>query len=233
MLLEIKNLTKKINGKIILDGVNFELDKGKIIGLLGPNGSGKTTLMKILLSLNNFNQGELLFNGQKLSKFSNTDISFLPDTNFLDKSMKVKNAISQFSYFYPNFNVEKAEKLLKELNLNKNEKIKNLSKGMLEKLNLILVLSKECSLYILDEPIAGVDILTRNQILKLIIENINDESSVIISTHLIKDIEQIFDQVVFIKNGNLSAIYDVEDIRKNNNSVEELYIELFGGVSND
>ncbi|VWL85222.1 ABC transporter ATP-binding protein [Oceanivirga miroungae] len=234
MLLEIKNLNKKIKSKQILDNVKLELEEGVILGLLGPNGSGKTSLMKILVHLNSYNSGEIKLDGKDISILSNKDISYLPDVNFLDDSIKVSSAIEQFKYFYKdNFNEEKANKLLLELEIDKNAKIKNLSKGMIEKLNLILILSRVAKLYILDEPIAGVDVITRKQILNLIIENIDEKSSVIITTHLIKDIEQIFDQVVFIKDGKLSNKYDVESIRLDDSiSVEDLYIKEFGGIKN-
>ncbi len=233
-MINIKNLNKKYRNKIILDNINLDIEKGKIIGLLGPNGSGKTTLMKILLNITKEDNGEIYINNEKKSEETNKYISFLPDAPFIDKDLSINEARNYFKFFYTDFNDKKFENLINKLNLNLKDKIKNLSKGNIEKLNLILILSRDAKIYILDEPIAGVDIVTRNEILKLIIENISDESTAIISTHLIKDIEHIFDQVMFLKDANIDKIYNVEDIRINKNiSVEDLYLEYFGGKNHD
>ena len=233
-MINIKNLNKKYRNKIILDNINLDIEKGKIIGLLGPNGSGKTTLMKILLNITKEDNGEIYINNKKTSEETNKYISFLPDAPFIDKDLSINEARNYFKFFYTDFNDKKFENLINKLNLNLKDKIKNLSKGNIEKLNLILILSRDAKIYILDEPIAGVDIVTRNEILKLIIENISDESTAIISTHLIKDIEHIFDQVMFLKDANIDKIYNVEDIRINKNiSVEDLYLEYFGGKNHD
>lgn len=233
-MINIKNLNKKYRNKIILDNINLNIEKGKIIGLLGPNGSGKTTLMKILLNITKEDSGEIYINNEKKSEETNKYISFLPDAPFIDKDLSINEARNYFKFFYTDFNDKKFENLINKLNLNLKDKIKNLSKGNIEKLNLILILSRDAKIYILDEPIAGVDIVTRNEILKLIIENISDESTAIISTHLIKDIEHIFDQVMFLKDANIDKIYNVEDIRINKNiSVEDLYLEYFGGKNHD
>lgn len=233
-MINIKNLNKKYRNKIILDNINLNIEKGKIIGLLGPNGSGKTTLMKILLNITKEDNGEIYINNEKKSEETNKYISFLPDAPFIDKDLSINEARNYFKFFYTDFNDKKFENLINKLNLNLKDKIKNLSKGNIEKLNLILILSRDAKIYILDEPIAGVDIVTRNEILKLIIENISDESTAIISTHLIKDIEHIFDQVIFLKDANIDKIYNVEDIRINKNiSVEDLYLEYFGGKNHD
>lgn len=233
-MINIINLNKKYRNKIILDNINLNIEKGKIIGLLGPNGSGKTTLMKILLNITKEDSGEIYINNEKKSEETNKYISFLPDAPFIDKDLSINEARNYFKFFYTDFNDKKFENLINKLNLNLKDKIKNLSKGNIEKLNLILILSRDAKIYILDEPIAGVDIITRNEILKLIIENISDESTAIISTHLIKDIEHIFDQVMFLKDANIDKIYNVEDIRINKNiSVEDLYLEYFGGKNHD
>lgn len=233
-MINIINLNKKYRNKIILDNINLNIEKGKIIGLLGPNGSGKTTLMKILLNITKEDNGEIYINNEKKSEETNKYISFLPDAPFIDKDLSINEARNYFKFFYTDFNDKKFENLINKLNLNLKDKIKNLSKGNIEKLNLILILSRDAKIYILDEPIAGVDIVTRNEILKLIIENISDESTAIISTHLIKDIEHIFDQVMFLKDANIDKIYNVEDIRINKNiSVEDLYLEYFGGENYD
>ena len=233
-MINIINLNKKYRNKIILDNINLNIEKGKIIGLLGPNGSCKTTLMKILLNITKEDSGEIYINNEKKSEETNKYISFLPDAPFIDKDLSINEARNYFKFFYTDFNDKKFENLINKLNLNLKDKIKNLSKGNIEKLNLILILSRDAKIYILDEPIAGVDIVTRNEILKLIIENISDESTAIISTHLIKDIEHIFDQVIFLKDANIDKIYNVEDIRINKNiSVEDLYLEYFGGKNHD
>ena len=190
--------------------------------------------MKILLNITKEDNGEIYINNKKKSEETNKYISFLPDAPFIDKDLSINEARNYFKFFYTDFNDKKFENLINKLNLNLKDKIKNLSKGNIEKLNLILILSRDAKIYILDEPIAGVDIVTRNEILKLIIENISDESTAIISTHLIKDIEHIFDQVMFLKDANIDKIYNVEDIRINKNiSVEDLYLEYFGGKNHD
>ena len=233
-MLSIKNLIKKYKNKSVLKNLNLELNSGEILGLLGPNGCGKTTLMKILSTTNSYNSGEIVINGEKLGYITNKYVAFLPDTPFVDKSDTIKNAIDEYSYFFDDFDNTKADILLQKLNLNKNQKISTLSKGMVEKLQLILILSRNAKLYILDEPIAGVGIVTRKEIMKLITENINQDSSVIITTHLISDIEQLFDKVAFLKDGKIDKIHDVETIRyETKKSVEQLYIECFGGNIND
>lgn len=233
-MLSIKNLIKKYKNKSVLKNLNLELNSGEILGLLGPNGCGKTTLMKILSTTNSYNSGEIVINGEKLGYITNKYVAFLPDTPFVDKSDTIKKAIDEYSYFFEDFDCTKADILLQKLNLNKNQKISTLSKGMVEKLQLILILSRNAKLYILDEPIAGVDIVTRKEIMKLITENINQDSSVIITTHLISDIEQLFDKVAFLKDGKIDKIHDVETLRyETKKSVEQLYIECFGGNIND
>lgn len=233
-MLSIKNLIKKYKNKSVLKNLNLELNSGEILGLLGPNGCGKTTLMKILSTTNSYNSGEIVINGEKLGYITNKYVAFLPDTPFVDKSDTIKKAIDEYSYFFDDFDNTKADILLQKLNLNKNQKISTLSKGMVEKLQLILILSRNAKLYILDEPIAGVDIVIRKEIMKLITENINQDSSVIITTHLISDIEQLFDKVAFLKDGKIDKIHDVETIRyETKKSVEQLYIECFGGNIND
>ena len=229
-MLEIKNLVKMYGKKKILDSLNLKIEEGKILGLLGPNGSGKTTLMKIIMNLAHQNSGEITLNGEKISYNTNKYISYLPDSFIFEKNKKVSDLIWDYKLFFEDFDENKAKELLKVLGINENEIVLKLSKGNKEKVQLILVLSRNAKLYILDEPIAGVDIVTRNEILKLIVDNMSSDSSAIITTHLISDIEKIFDEVCFLKDGSIDKVYNVEELRDvENKSVEELYIEYFGG----
>lgn len=232
-MLEIKNLEKSYIKKTVLKGLDLKLEKGKILGLLGPNGSGKTTFIKSLMNITKYSAEVFKIDNENICQETNKYISYLADQTVFDKNEKINSILEKYKYFYEDFDLDKAKSLLKEMNLDISLSIKKLSKGMIEKLQLILVLSRDAKLYILDEPIAGVDILTRQDIMKLIISNLSENKSAIITTHLIADIEQIFDQVCFIKDGKLSQIYDVEDLRNNKNiSVEQLYIDYFGGNKN-
>ena len=192
-LLECKNLCKSYDEKQVLKDVNLKIPKGKIIGLLGKNGTGKTTLIKLINDLLTPTSGEILINGKKPGVESKKIISYLPEKTYIDREMKVKDAIKYFEEFYDNFDSEKAKKLLKDLDLDVNSKISKMSKGMQEKLQLILVMSRNAELYILDEPLGGVDPATRDYILDTILSNFSEGASVIISTHLIADIERILD----------------------------------------
>ena len=207
-LVKCNNLCKEFDNKKILKDINLTIPKGKIIGLLGKNGMGKTTLIKLINDLLTPTSGEVLINGEKPNINSKKVISYLPERTYLDKSMKVSQIITFFDEFYDNFNKEKAIKLLKDLDLDINSKISKMSKGMQEKLQLILVMSREAELYILDEPLGGVDPATRDYILDTILSNFSEGASVIISTHIISDIERILDDVIFIDKGEIS-IYKI------------------------
>ena len=227
-LLEIKDLTKRYGKKTALDNVNLVVEKGHIIGLLGPNGSGKTTLIKIVNGLLTPSSGEVLVNGNPVGINSKKVVSYLPDVNYLNMNQKVSELIKMFKLFYEDFNAERAYEMLEKLNINPNDNLKSLSKGTKEKVQLILVMSRDADLFILDEPIAGVDPAARDYILNLIISNYNPESTIIISTHLIADIEKILDQVIFLKNGNIERFTSVEDIReKEGKSVDGIFREVF------
>lgn len=227
-LLEIKNLTKRYGKKTALNNVNLVVEKGHIIGLLGPNGSGKTTLIKIVNGLLTPSSGEVLVNGNPVGINSKKVVSYLPDVNYLNMNQKVSELIKMFKLFYEDFNAERAYEMLEKLNINPNDNLKSLSKGTKEKVQLILVMSRDADLFILDEPIAGVDPAARDYILNLIISNYNPESTIIISTHLIADIEKILDQVIFLKNGNIERFTSVEDIReKEGKSVDGIFREVF------
>ena len=202
-LVKCNNLCKEFDNKKVLNDVNLTIPKGKIIGLLGKNGMGKTTLLKLINDLLTPTNGEVLINGEKPNINSKKIISYLPERTYLDKSMKVSQILTFFDEFYDNFNKDKAIKLLKDLDLDINSKVSKMSKGMQEKLQLILVMSRESELYILDEPLGGVDPATRDYILDTILSNFSEGASVIISTHLISDIERILDEVIFIDKGEI------------------------------
>lgn len=213
-LVECKNLCKDFDNKQILKNINLTIPRGKIIGLLGKNGMGKTTLIKLINDLLTPTRGEVLINGERPGVNSKKIISYLPERTYLDKSMTIAQVFKFFEEFYDNFNKEKAIKLLKDLDLELDKKISQMSKGMQEKLQLILVMSREAQLYILDEPLGGVDPATRDYILDTILSNFNEGASVIISTHLIADIERILDEVIFIDKGEVILTSPADELRK-------------------
>ena len=200
-LIEIKNLYKSYDKKEALSNVNLNITSGKIIGLLGKNGAGKSTLIKIINDLLTPTKGEVLVKGKKIGVESKKVISYLPERTYLNKQMKVSEVLEYFKDFYEDFDNKKALKLLKDLKLDVNESLSKMSKGMQEKVQLVLVMSRKADIYILDEPLGGVDPATRDYILDTILSNFNENASVIISTHLISDIERILDEVIFIDNG--------------------------------
>lgn len=228
LMLETKDLCKSYFKKKALNNLNLSLEKGKVLGLLGPNGSGKTTFIKIAVGLLRQSKGEILINGMKPSVETKKIVSYLPDKNYLYKWMKIKDAVQFFDDFYEDFDKERCEELLKFMKLSEDLKVSALSKGMGEKLNLSLVLSRKARLYILDEPLGGVDPVAREQILDAIIQNYNEESSMIITTHLVKDIERVFEDVAFIKNGEIVLAGNAEDLRcERGKSIDELFREVF------
>ena len=228
-LLEIKNLSKTFDNKKILDNVNLEIEKGRIVGLLGKNGAGKSTLIKIINDLLTMDEGGVvLFKGKKIGVYSKEHISYLPERTYLDKSMKVSSVISYFKEFYKDFNEKKAYALLKDLNLDSDIRISKMSKGMQEKLQLILVMSRDADLYILDEPLSGVDPATRDYILDTILSNFKEGSSIIISTHLISDIERILDDVVFIDKGKVVISSSADELRtREKASIDDIFRREF------
>lgn len=227
-LLECRDLCKSFDNRVILDNVNIKIERGKIVGLLGKNGQGKTTLIKLINDLLTPTSGEVLINGKKPAIESKKIISYLPERTYFDKSMKVSDIIKYFKEFYDNFNEEKALKLLDDLELDKNLRLAKMSKGMQEKVELILVMSREADLYILDEPLGGVDPATRDYILDTILSNFKDGASVIISTHLIADIERILDEVIFIDKGKIILTGDADTIRKKEKaSIDEIFRRSF------
>ena len=227
-LVEVKNLSKKFDNKVILDDVSFTIPKGKIVGLLGKNGVGKTTLIKLLNDLLVPTNGEILIKGKNIGVESKKIISYLPERTYLNKQMKVSEVISYFEDFYEDFNPEKARKLLIDLGLDVNQKLSKMSKGMLEKVQLVLVMSRNADLYIFDEPLGGVDPATRDYILDTILSNFDENASVIISTHLISDVEKILDEVIFIDKGKVILQSDADKLRnKEKSSIDEIFRRMF------
>lgn len=227
-LLECKNLSKQYGQHPALSNINLQIDGGHIIGLLGPNGSGKTTFIKLIAGLLTPSSGELYLKEEPIGIESKKMISYLPDHTYLNDWMKVKEIICFFADFYEDFESERAYDMLNKLNIDPNSKLKTLSKGTKEKVQLILVMSRKADLYLLDEPIAGVDPAARDYILNTIISNYDENASILISTHLISDIENILDEVIFIQNGQIRMQTSVDDIRENENkSIDTLFREVF------
>ena len=227
-IIEIKKLNKSFDNKEVLKNVNLKLTGGKIIGLLGKNGAGKTTLIKLINDLLTPTSGEILVKGKPIGVESKKRISYLPERTYLNKQMKVSEVLDFFKDFYEDFDYEKAEKLLKDLDLDINMKLSKMSKGMQEKVQLVLVMSRNADLYILDEPLGGVDPATRDYILDTILSNFNEKASVIISTHLISDIERILDEVIFIDKGEIILKDDADKLRKKEkSSIDEIFRRMF------
>ena len=212
----------------ILECNNLTLESGRIIGLLGPNGSGKTTLIKLLNGLLTPSEGELYVNQTPIGIETKKIISYLPDQTYLNDSMRIREIIRFFKDFYEDFDETKAYDMLKKLNIEPTAKLKTMSKGTKEKVQLILIMSRRAKLYVLDEPIAGVDPAARDYILNTILNNYAEDATIIISTHLISDIENILDEVIFIKDGQISLTSSVDKIREENGkSVDALFREVF------
>ncbi|MCK9536554.1 MAG: ABC transporter ATP-binding protein [Bacilli bacterium] len=212
-IIEIKNLTKKYGTLTALHNVNLKLPAGKIIGLMGPNGSGKTTFLKILANLLMTYEGEVLINGFKPGIETKKIISYLPDCNYLSEKWNANDAIEFFNDFYDDFNPDQARVLVNRLQINPDQKFRHLSKGTKEKLQLVMVLSRKAQIYLFDEPIAGVDPAAREFIFELILENYNKDGTIIVSTHLISDVENIVDYAIFLKNGTVFRFDEAESIR--------------------
>ena len=227
-VLECTGVSKKYGKKEVLKNINLQLERGKIIGLLGPNGSGKTTLIKIINGLLTADEGDIKVSGEQIGIESKKIISYLPDRTYLADWMKVKDIVGMFDDFYKDFSREKAEDMLKRLNINEDDRLKTLSKGNKEKVQLILVMSRQAQLYLLDEPIGGVDPAARDYILNTIITNYNPDASVVISTQLISDVEKVLDEAIFINNGEIVLHESVDDIReKYSTSVDGYFREVF------
>lgn len=227
-LLEVHEVSKTYGGKIALHQVSFNLSPGKIIGLLGTNGSGKSTLMKAVAGLIHPAQGQIKVGGMPVGLETKSLVSFMPDRPLTESWMKVRDAVSFYQDFYSDFDQQKAQMMLDFMGLSRNDRISALSKGMNERLQLTLTLSRNARLYLLDEPIGGVDPVARGKILDAIVEFYNEDASVVISTHLVRDIERIFDEVVFIRDGEIVMQEEVESLRmKYGKSVDDMFKEVF------
>ena len=227
-VLECKSLTKAYGPIHALYNVDLSVRPGRIVGLLGPNGSGKTTLIKMANGLLTPSGGEILINGLAPGVESKKSVSYLPDKTYLNDWMKVNDLISFFTDFYDNFDPKKAYDMLAKLSINPMDRLKTMSKGTKEKVQLILVMSRNADLYLLDEPIAGVDPAARDYILNTIISNYNENASILISTHLIADIESVLDDVIFLSKGMVALASSVDEIREDKGkSVDSLFREVF------
>lgn len=227
-LLECKDLTKNFGSKTAVDHINLSIKSGHIVGLLGPNGSGKTTLIKMINGLLTPTFGTLSMCGQPIGVESKKHISYLPDHTYLNMNQRIQDILQFFGDFYEDFEKDRAYDMLEKLQINPTDRLKTMSKGTKEKVQLILVMSRRADLYVLDEPIAGVDPAARDYILDVILSNYDPKASILISTHLIADIENILDEVVFIQNGQIRLSASVEDIRaKEGKSIDMLFREVF------
>ena len=227
-VLEVKGVNKSYGKKPALNDISLKLERGKIIGLLGPNGSGKTTLIKLINGLLTPDSGQIFVDGMPIGTESHLAVSYLPDKTYLPDWMKVSDMMKMFSDFYSNFDDAKARDMLSRLNISESDRLKALSKGNKEKVQLILVMSRNAKLYLLDEPIGGVDPAARDYILNTIITTYNPDASVVISTHRISDIEKVLDEAVFINNGNIVLHETIDNIReKEGKSVDGYFREVF------
>lgn len=227
-LIECRNLTKQYGSVLALNQVSLNIDPGRIVGLLGPNGSGKTTFIKLANGLLTPTMGSITIAGQQPGVETKKIVSYLPDREFLPRDMKIGNLIRMYQDFFPDFNAQKAVDMFRTLDFLPDQKIRHMSKGMLEKTQLVLCMSREAQVYFLDEPIGGVDPAMRDFILRTIITNYNPNAVVLISTHLIADIENVLDDVIFLKQGSVFLYDSAEHLRSvNGKSIDELFREVF------
>ncbi|GIO66337.1 ABC transporter ATP-binding protein [Paenibacillus sp. FSL M7-1455] len=228
-LLKVNGVSKKYGKKQVLDGVSFDIGPGRLIGLLGSNGSGKSTLMQIIAGLTPASAGDISVMGRPTGRETKSLISYMPDRPMTESWMKVRDAIAFYNDFYADFDMEKAREMLDFMKLDEKSGVSILSKGMNERLQLTLALSRNVSLYLLDEPIGGVDPVARGKILDAIVRFYREDSSLIISTHLVGDMERIFDEVMFLRDGRIVLHEEVENIRmKHGRSVDDMFKEVFG-----
>ena len=228
VILEYRSVNKCFGEKQVLKNVNLQIKSGKVVGLLGKNGSGKSTLFKLANDLLTVTSGDILIDGKPVSVESKKVVSYLPERTYLDQNLKVCEAINFFEEFYEDFDKDKAEKLLLDLKLDKNMKLSKMSKGMKEKVQLVLVMSRDAKIYILDEPLGGVDPASRDYILQTILKNFNKKSTLLISTHMIADIEKILDEVIFIDQGEIVVQDSAKNLReKENATIDEIFRRKF------
>ena len=228
IILEYKNVNKNFGEKEVLKDVNLKIESNKIVGLLGKNGSGKSTLFKLANDLLTATSGEVLIDGKPVSVESKKMVSYLPERSYLEPNLKVCDAIKTFETFYEDFDSKKAEKLLVDLDLDKNMQLSKMSKGMKEKVQLVLVMSRKAKIYILDEPLGGVDPASRDYILQTILKNFDENATLLISTHMVADIEKILDEVIFIDNGKIVLQENADELRvKEKGSIDEIFRRKF------
>ena len=226
-IINIEGIRKSYGSKTVLDGVSFSAEQGQIIGLLGPNGCGKTTLIKILTGLIKDHKGSVLIDSEEPGVYTKSIVAYLPERSYLPDWMRPIDAIEYFADFYKDFDREKALGMAARFGLDLKQKLKTMSKGQQEKLRLVLVICRRAKLYILDEPLGGVDPAARAKILEIIMDNHEKDSSVLISTHLISDVEYIFDKVLMISEGKVIVDSHVDEIRKSGKTVEQVFKEVF------
>jgi ABC-2 type transport system ATP-binding protein len=227
-LVEVMGLTKKYEGKTAIDNISMVIPEGKIVGLLGPNGAGKTTIIKILTGVMQDYEGRITIDGSPIGIHTKSVVSYLPDRTYLSPWMKVKDTVDVFSDFYIDFDKNKAKELLQRLHISLDDRVTKLSKGTYEKVQLVIVMSRNAKLYVLDEPLGGIDPASRDVIIDTILTNYNEKSSVLLSTHLIQDVERVFDSVIILKDQQVFMSEDVDNVRaKYGKSVDELFREVF------
>lgn len=228
VMMKCEGLTKRYGGLLALDHVDLTLESGRIVGLLGPNGSGKTTMIKLANGLLVPTEGHILLEGHEPGVESKKIVSYLPDASYLPDWMNVGGLLEMFQDFYQDFDIAKAKEMVEQLNLSMYSRLKSLSKGNKEKVQLILAMSRQAKIYFLDEPIGGVDPAARDFILNTIIKNYSENATVILSTHLISDIERVLDEVVFLNRGRVVFHRSVDEIRETEGkSVDQLFREVF------
>ncbi|KMT22358.1 ABC transporter ATP-binding protein [Clostridium cylindrosporum] len=231
-MLELKGVTKSYGKNKVLNNINMLIEPNEIIGLLAPNGEGKTTLVKIIIGMINRFKGEVLLNGERVNYKSRNKIAYMPDNNIIPSSWSVEDAIAYYNKYFDNYNKQKTLGIINKFNISRDSKVGALSLGNEEKLNLALTLGVDADIFMLDEPLAAVDIIAREEILKAIITEFKEGSSIIISTHLIQDIEKVFDRVILLKRGSIVENRLVEDIRESGKSVVDFYKEVYSYGNN-